>query len=294
MKIGIPRGLFYYYYGDLWIDFFEKLGISYIVSPDTNREIMLLGNKYSTDEMCLSMKTYIGHVAYLSDKCDCILVPRIDDFGLYDQTCTNFLACYDIINNLFDIKIVNYNICYTNGEDEEKAFLELGKFFGMSYSLIRNAYFYSVCRYNKSLKKKIALNFNNLNCDDKRILLVSHSYNLYDSLIGKPIVDFLKSMGCVVIYSDLFDRKVCRDKSLNLSKGLFWKYSKEIIGSIELCKDKVDGIVFLSTFPCGLDSLVNEVVMRKLDKRCLNIVVDGSDAFAGIQTRLESFIDILV
>ena len=43
-----------------------------------------------------------------------------------------------------------------------------------------------------------------------------------------------------------------------------------------------------------LDSLVNEVVIRKLDKKCLNIVVDDMDAFAGIETRLESFVDILV
>ena len=294
MKIGIPRGLFYYYYGDLWISFFDKLGIDYVISPETNHEIMMLGNKFSTDEMCLSLKTYIGHVAYLSKVCDCILVPRIDDFGMFDQTCTNFLACYDIINNLFDNNILDYNICYTHNEDEENAFLRLGKFFGKSSSEIRNAYFYSVCMYNKSFKRKIGLNYNRLNSDGKKILLVSHSYNMYDSLIGKPIVDCLKSMGCVVIYSDLFDKKECLKKSSSLSKGLFWKYSKEIIGSIELCKDRVDGIIFLSTFPCGLDSLVNEVVMRKLNKRCLNIVVDGSDAFAGIQTRLESFIDILV
>lgn len=294
MKVGIPRGLFYYYYGDLWINFFGKLDIDYIVSPETNREIMMLGNKYSNDEMCLSMKNYIGHVAYLLKKCDCILIPRIDDFGLYDQTCTNFLACYDIINNLFDIPIVDYNVSITSGDSEEKGFLKVAKFFGKSVRDARNAYFYSVCKYNKNLKRKINENINNLNIEGKKILLVSHSYNTYDSLIGKPIIDYLKSIGCVVIYSDLFDKKLCSKESFNLSKGLFWKYSKEIVGSIELCKDKIDGIVFLSTFPCGLDSLVNEVVIRKLNKRCLNIVVDGSDAFAGIQTRLESFVDILV
>jgi len=78
-----------------------------------------------------------------------------------------------------------------------------------------------------------------------------------------------------------------------LSNGLYWKYSREIIGSIELCKDKVDGIIFLSTFPCGLDSLVNELIIRKLSKKSLNLVVDDMDAFAGIETRLESFVDIV-
>ena len=102
MRVGIPRGLFYYYYGELWCSFFDKLGISYIVSPETNKEIKKLGSKYSSDEMCLSLKNYIGHVAYLVDKCDVILVPRIDNYGINEQTCTNFLSCVDdkrLLNN---------------------------------------------------------------------------------------------------------------------------------------------------------------------------------------------------
>ena len=70
-----------------------------MLSPETNKEILDLGLKHSTDEMCLSLKNYIGHVAYLKDKCDYILIPRIDNYGIDNQTCTNFLAIYDIINN---------------------------------------------------------------------------------------------------------------------------------------------------------------------------------------------------
>lgn len=294
MKIGIPRGLFYYYYGEMWSLFFDKLGIDYVVSPETNREIINLGNKYSSDEMCLSLKHYIGHVAYLSNICDCILIPRIDNYGINQQTCTNFLACYDIINSLFDVSIIDYNICYTDGDTSEKGFLKVGRYFGRSIHDIHNAYIFALYSYKKIFKKKCIVNMNNLNKSCKKILLVSHPYNTYDSLVGKPIIKYLESLGCMIIYSDLFDKKKCLKKSFDLSSGLYWKFSSEIIGSILFCKDKVDGIIFLSTFPCGLDSLVNEVVIRKLDKKCLNIVVDDMDAFVGIETRLESFVDILV
>ena len=74
---------------------------------------------------------------------------------------------------------------------------------------------------------------------------------------------------------------------------IYFKYSKDIIGSIKLVQDKVDGIVFLSAFPCGLDSLVNELVMRKISKPYLNLVMDDVDSLTGIKTRIESFIDIL-
>lgn len=291
--VGIPRGLFYYYYGDLWKFFFEKLDISYIVSPETNKEIKTLGNNYSSDEMCLSLKNYIGHVMFLKDKCDYLLVPRIDNYGRYDQTCTNFLACYDIIKNLVDINILNYNICITNNETEYKAFKNIGKIFNKTKKQIKNAYIYAVTKVNKENKNKVIENVNKLKKSGKKILLVSHPYNTYDNTIGKPVVDYLENLGCLVIYSNLFDKKKCVRGSLELSSNLYWKYSKEIIGSITLCNDSIDGIIFLSTFPCGLDSLVNELIIRKINKKCLNIVVDDMDSYAGLETRLESFVDIL-
>lgn len=293
MKIGIPRGLFYYYYKDLWINFFEKLNIPYLVSPETNKEIKELGSKYSSDEMCLSLKNYIGHVAYLTRYCDVVLVPRIDNYGKYDQTCTNFLACFDIINNLFDVKVLDYNVCLTSGDTLYKGMKRIGKYFKKSNRLIKNAYIYSFIRSNKLFKSRVIDNMNKLSSSNKKILLVSHAYNTYDNTIGKPVIEFLEKLGCSVIYSDLFNKELCRKKSLEISPNIYWKYSKESIGSIMLCKDKVDGIIFLSTFPCGLDSLVNELVIRKLDKKCLNLVIDDMDAFAGIETRLESFVDIV-
>ena len=131
MKIGIPRSLFYYYFKDLWFNFFDYLKIEVIISPETNKEILELGMKYSNDEMCLSLKNYIGHVAYLKDKCNYILIPRIDNYGINNQTCTNFLSCYDIINNMFDINILNYNINLRNKETELKGFINIGKVLGI-------------------------------------------------------------------------------------------------------------------------------------------------------------------
>lgn len=290
MTIGIPRGLFFYYFGDMWCLFFDKLGVNYIISPETDKYIKSLGSKYSSDEMCLSMKIYIGHVAYLSDKCDMVLVPRIDNYGKFDQTCTNFLACYDIVNNLFDIDVIDYNISYTSGETLKKAFFSLGKKLGKSRRDVRNAYYYSLYKSNKLFKSKVIDNMNKLNCDSKKVLLVSHPYNTYDSSIGLPVIKYLESIGCSVIYSDLFDSE---NLGCKLSSGLYWKFSRSIIGSIELCKDKVDGIIFLSSFPCGLDSLVNDVVIRKVKCKCLSLVIDDIDGFAGIETRLESFVDIV-
>ena len=290
MKIGIPRSLFYYHFKDLWFNFFEDLKIDVIVSPETNKEILELGMKYSNDEMCLSLKNYIGHVAYLKDKCDYILIPRIDNYGINNQTCTNFLSCYDIINNIFDIKILNYNVNLRNKETELKGFINIGKVLGINSKKVKDAYLFAKVKSNKLKKEKVLNNLRNLKSSKKKILLVGHTYNTYDRLIGIPIIEMLKKLDIEIIYSDLFFEK---DESKKYSKELYWKYSKESVSSIVKCKDKIDGIIFLSSFPCGLDSLVNELVMRKIDKPYINIIIDDNTISGGIETRIESFVDIL-
>lgn len=293
IKIGIPRSLYYYYYSDIWKNYFKELGINYIVSPKTNKEIINLGMKYSTDEMCLSIKNYIGHVAYLKDKCDYILIPRIDNYGSLNQTCTNFLSMYDYLNNILDINILNYNININNKETEKNGLISIARKLGINKKMANIAYKIAYLKNNKILIARQITNNNKLICNKKKILLISHSYNTYDEYIGVPIIKLLEKMGIEIIFSDQFNSKLSNNLSKKISKNLYWKYSKEILGSIIISKDQIDGIIFLSTFPCGLDSLANELVMRKINLPYLNIVIDDLDSLSGIETRIESFVDIL-
>ena len=290
MKIGIPRSLFYYYYGDLWVNFFKYLNVDLIISPKTNKEILNLGIKYSIDEMCLSLKNYIGHVMYLKDKCDYILIPRIDNYGLNNQMCTNYLAIYDIVNNLDNLNILNYNINLRNNETELNGLISICEKIGISKKSTKEAYNYALDKVNQIRTNKIFNNLKKLQSEKKKILLVGHSYNIYDSLIGTPIIKMLEDMDIEIIYSDLFFSK---DKSSKYAEDLYWKYSRDNISSITKSINYIDGIIFISVFPCALDSLVNELVMRKLDKPYLNLIIDDIESSGGIETRLESFVDII-
>ncbi len=139
--IGIPRSLYYHYFKDLWLSFFQGLNIKVVVSPKTTKDIVMLGSKYGSDEMCTAMKNYLGHVAYLKDKCDYILIPRIDNYGIENQTCTNYLSCYDIVNNLITNKIIDYNIDINHGKTEEKAFIQIGKILGYDTEFTKRVYY---------------------------------------------------------------------------------------------------------------------------------------------------------
>ena len=293
IKIGIPRSLFYYYDGYFLKNFFEYLNFEVVVSPKTNRSIINEGIKYSNDEMCLSLKIFLGHIAYLQDKCDYILTMRIDNYGKYDQTCTNFLSLYDIVNNLFEANVLNINIDYENRKNMYNELIKIGKKFGIPTKDIKKSYTRALIKTKKHNKNVQMSNKNKLYKEGLKILVVSHAYNINDEYIGKPIIDYLEQNKVNVILSNGFNTNEVKELSYSLCPNLYWYYNKENIGALVNVMDKIDGVVFLSSIPCGPDSLVNELVIRKINKPYINLIIDDLDSLTGIETRLESFIDIL-
>lgn len=290
VKVGIPRGIHYYYSGIFWKYFFKKCDIDVIYSPKTTKEILEIGKSLAPDEMCLSMKIYLGHISYLEGKCDYILIPRIDRFDNYNQTCTNFLAIYDLAHHYFKTPILNYNI--DNRNHLLDGLIAIGEKLNLSKMKIIEAYEYALRKEKEWRNSKSEEQKRILKSRDKKVLIVSHAYNVHDEFIGSSISKLLEQNKIKIVYSDYFLPEETSALASKLSKNLYWKYSKESIGAIPLC-DKVNGIIFLSTFPCGLDSLVHELTIRKMDKPYLNLVIDDLSSMTGIETRIESFVDLL-
>lgn len=293
ITIGIPRSLLYYKYNTLWLTFFNELGIDTLVSPETNYEILENGKKNTVSEACLSLKIFIGHVNYLKDKVDYILVPRIVSLENEMKLCTNFSALYDIVKNTFKVNVISYNVDVDKGISEKDAFIKMGQELGFGKELILNAYKVSKKEEYKQRKINYLLQRKKLNRERTKVLLVSHSYNSNDNLVGKIITDNLKKYDVDVIYADIINPDNKEKLYKNISKRLYWTYNQELLNSIEEYKDYVDGIVYLSTLPCGPDSLVNEMCIRKVNKKNITIYMDELSSTEMIQTRLESFIDII-
>lgn len=293
--IGIPKAFLYYRYHILWKNYFNNLGYKIKVSEDTTKETIELGKIYSIDESCLSSKIYLGHVASLKDKCDYILIPRVANYGKGEKVCVKFNATYDLVKNLFeDYQILDYNLERTKLSTEFLCLMKLG------LQLTRNP-FLSLTSYIKA-KKQEKIYYKNreisqtkkLAKTNLKILVVAHPYNVYDNYIGTPIIKKLKSMNIDIIYADRLNRKIAKLYANRLSPTLYWTYSKELIGAIGYYQYAVDGILFLTTFPCGPDSLVNELMLRKItDVPITNILIDELSADTGLETRLESFVDII-
>lgn len=288
--------MLYYRYHILWETFFKELGCETITSKETNKKILQDGINLAIDECCLPSKIYMGHVCSLIGKCDYILVPRIASCKKKNDVCVKFNALYDIVKSTFkDAHIINYNLDVFNGKRESTAFIKMGKFLGKGYLKSLNAYKKAKKAQLLFEKQKSAMQETLIQENNKiKILIVSHPYNNYDKMIGWPITEYIKKLGGVCVYADAADKKKSLEASKEMSKSLYWLYNRELLGSIKLMQNKIDGIIILTAFPCGPDSLVNELIIRKsTNKPTINIILDELQGEAGLQTRIESFFDII-
>jgi predicted nucleotide-binding protein (sugar kinase/HSP70/actin superfamily) len=298
IRIGLPRALHFHKYHTFWEDFFKQMGFEVVVSPETNQQILKRGINLAVDESCLSLKIYLGHIDWLRDKVDYIFLQRIVSLHKEEKNCTKFMSLNDIVRNTFSkVKLIEYTI------DVEKFRFEffeiLRTVFGLKHSLFKilRAYYLAKKKQMKYAQQRIKgqqEKIKNKNPDRPMILIVSHPYTTYDSLLGRPIIKFLESQGVDLLYADVVDPHKSKELSKNISGDLYWTYNKELLGSIEIFKPYIDGIIFLMVFPCGPDALVVNLCQHKIKNIPLAVItLDELSGEAGLKTRLESFVDIL-
>lgn len=295
IKIGIPRAMLYYRYGVLWKNFFELLGLNVVLSPRTNRQILTLGTNNTIDECCLSYKIYIGHALYLSKICDYILVSRVCDYGKKDKVCTRLNGTYDNLKHLIpQEQLIDYNIDHTKRKYEFFGFLKMGLKFTKNIPKIIYSYLYAKEKQKQYDKNKANEEKNKLTKPNKKILIMSHFYNIQDKFISNYITTYLENNNLIPIYSNNIDKKTATTYSEYFSNTLYWKYSKEMVGSFYYYQHQIDGVIYISTYPCGVDALVNNLLMLKnKDLPTLNLLIDENITELSLETKLESFIDII-
>lgn len=322
--IGIPRALMFHRFETLWSTFFEELGCKVVYSEETTRAIMERGDQLSVDECCLASKIYLGHVADLKDKCDLVFVPSLVGQKRREGYCTKFQALPDLVRNTFSTSmgndpiplltcaIGNYEV---ESHEEEEAFEDLGAKLGASRKQARKAYASAkkawnrererkAKRFAKSLSSAKAARTNELNKAKEGnkpapalkpiILLVGHPYVTHDPYIGEQAQQMLEDCGAQVFLAEDFNPEKSLKRSYDFSQTMPWLINRELCGAIAELQDEVDGIVILSAFPCGPDSMTNEAVAARITSTpTLILTVDAQSGTAGLETRIESFVDIL-
>jgi len=292
MKVGIPKGLLYYKYYPFIETFFTELGAEIIVSPDTNKNILDDGVKYCVDDACVPVKIFHGHVISLKDKCDMIFIPRIMELEKHESICPKFCGLTEMItNDIPNLPLVLGEPIYgatkqglkkwalSTGSTITKSRVKINKALELAIDAQKN-YIIKLCK--KEYEFKVAL--------------VGHFYNIYDNFINMNLVEKLNKLGIGVITEESVNEAQINLSVSKLFKKPFWTFAKNSYGfSTYLCENnQVDGIIYISSFSCGIDSVVIELIKDRVnDFPLLILKIDEHTGEAGFDTRLEAFSDML-
>ena len=297
MKIGIPRAITYYWFYPFWKSYFDSLKIETIVSPPTNKEILDAGLKLAVDEACLPIKLFLGHVAHLIDKADSIFVPGIKSTEPRRYYCPQVIALPETTVMAFNKKIfltpeINSRAGELIWKDNYYDFaLKLGYDHGTAKEAVEKA----AMSFNE------AQNFDN-NQDHEpeagilKIALVGHPYLVNDPYVNFDLKRKLRGYGAVIKTPQELSPDQVDANTTVLKKDLFWSYSRNMVAASTYYsnEDVVDGFIFLSTFGCGTNAIIEPYMLKAAENLPLiTVTLDEHTSPTGIQTRLEAFLDMV-
>lgn len=302
IKIGFPAGLLYYEYFTFWKAFFKNIGLKVVSSPRTNKEILNKGISCSVDEACLPVKVYHGHVDYLKDKVDYIFIPRYYSLYKREYNCPKHLGIDRMIfNSIEDLPpLITPKIEINNPKDFKKSANEIGRILKKSQKEVNIAYLNAIEAHKLHLKwlKSRFTPIDSCKKSNIKVLVLGHSYNVYDNYVNMEILKKLSAENVNIIYPEDVDDRTSRVYSENSFKRIFWTSGRKIIGAAYnlIENGHIQGLIYLSSFGCGLDSVLMYLIEEKCVKSSIpyiGITLDEQTGEAGLNTRVEAFLDMM-
>lgn len=318
-KIGIPRAISYYNNYPFYYGFFNALNLEVILSDKTTTKTINEGSKYVVSDTCLPIKVFTGHVVNLLDKgCEAIFIPSIQSTNYKINNCSKIRGLPEIIRNVINKPFVmieptldkTENISFKDfciqaansvGITDKKEIAKAIESGWETYnSFIEMAQ--SGLNYNEALDNAIKGKFTKNTVDIVKplsVAIMGHGYNLFDERISLNLINKLEKMD-VKVFTSL---NVSRHNALNAIEQLgevqYWANELELTGTAAyyLLNQKVDGIIALSAFGCGPDSLMVDEISyhcKEMGMPLIHLTIDEHTGEAGFITRLEAFIDMLL
>jgi predicted nucleotide-binding protein (sugar kinase/HSP70/actin superfamily) len=329
MVIGIPRGLHAYSHYPTWQRFLSGLGAETLVSPLTTRDILAAGVRLAPSEICLPVKAYLGHVEWLSDRCDAILIPRVvclKQGGRLHFGCPKALALPDLLRSLISPvpRILELNLD-ERLEAARKSYLGLARLLTSDHkgSLAFEQGLREQAETDRRLRSGASFDVFWQGADPKqgsglpaatdtpqsrvhapqppapicRIGIIAHPYLLFDSVLSIGLKEKLENLGAQVLTSVMVPESATLPAGAR-TREISWYYEQELLRSAGflLVAGRVDGLLLVSSFSCGTSAVINEVINRELNHSGIpmsTILLDEHTAETGLMTRLEAFVDLV-
>ena len=318
--IGIPRAMSYYWNYPFYYGFFTALGIKPILSDKTTTRIINMGVEKVVSDTCFPIKVYLGHLINLLEKgCDTIFVPSLQSSSYKINNCSKIRGLPEIVRNVIDkpFKMIEPTIdktegislrdfCFDIAHDFEVYDEEIvNKAIKSGWTVYNNFHKMTNMGINYEKALKSALNgeliSEHLNDDTTKplsVVIMAHGYNLFDERISMNLIKKLESLGVKVYTSLNVDSENALKSIRELGEIQYWANELELTGTAAyyMLNKKIDGILALSAFGCGPDSLMAEEISYHAKERNIPMIhlnIDEHTGEAGFNTRIEAFVDMI-
>lgn len=291
MVIGIPNGLLFCVYREFARTFFSALGAEVIVSPGTDKSILDAGVCGCEGEACLPVKLFCGHAAWLSGRCDAVLVPRLMRVTKRQSVCPMFCGLPELVRKAVgNVRLIDTPIWALEGR---KLWLwaDMAAHAAMEHPRkTDNAFDQAVAAQRTAPSGIRDTGY------PHTVALIGHAYNAFDPFVNMDLIRKLRAMGIgVVTHESVADMEIDAQMD-SLTKKPFWYFAQRYYGAaLHLCRSgAVAGIIYLSAFGCGVDSVMSALIKDAVKGFPMMVLkLDEHTGEAGFDTRLEAFAEML-
>jgi predicted nucleotide-binding protein (sugar kinase/HSP70/actin superfamily) len=296
LTVGIPQALTFHLHPDLWKTFFLQLGAKVVLSAPTSPGTLAQASLVSEAEHCLPLKVFDAHLSDLVGRADAILIPRILSRRRGFIACPKLAALPDAaraeIAHATPVLTVEIN---ENREPLASTLRRFARQLGAGWLAARRATTHALHAMEQArASRRTAADpsprtaASGAATQARYALLLGHPYNLHDGYFSGAIARKLASLGVPV---RLVEDDLPRGKPVPIR----WDTSAALYETLNrLSRTECLGVVELSSFNCGCDSMTLEFFRESLRQKGiphLVLVLDEHAGQAGMETRIEAFVD---
>ncbi len=306
-KLGIPLGLNLFELYPFYYTFFTELGFEVLHSPESSRELYLLGQStISSDTACYPAKLMHGHIQALIDQgIDTIFYPCMS-YNIDEHKGTNHYNCPvvayypEVIRaNMPDIKKIRFISDYLGIHDPKQFVRRIMEilprhFPGLTKKEVKRAAGLAYAAYQSFMDKihKKGAEYlrmakeQNLPC----VVLAGRPYHL-DTEVNHGIDQLVGELGAVVVSEDAV---AWQEEKFPVSVLNQWTYHTRLYAAAKYVAESGDpnlNLVQLVSFGCGVDAITTDEVRSILEEKgkiYTQIKIDEITNLGAVRIRLRS------
>jgi predicted nucleotide-binding protein (sugar kinase/HSP70/actin superfamily) len=317
--IGLPRAMMFYHFSPLWRTFWEELGFPLLVSPATNAAILEQGKSLTRSDLCLPIKTLLGHILWLKDKAGALFMPRLISIEEGAYLCPKILGINDVLRNLIpDLPLLIEPMVNYKGPRRftlKDSYLSLAREYDLDPTAVETAYEKALSLWQRhqadlpscrgippALVPPDLVSFPSPGHDDPprfRLGIIGRPYVLFDPILSHQLLKKLAGRRVEIFCYQAFSPRELQVLADRLPKKIYWSLGKDLVAASLVLGERpwIDGVINVSSFACGQDAFTSYLIehyhQAPGSKPFLSLVLDEHSSEVGLNTRLEAFFDVL-